>query len=95
MEILKKLVGKIDVKEILKIQFINNNNYSVEFYNFGGYFHSICIPYQNDNSKTEDVLLGYHDFKSYQSDRACLNALIGRVGGRIRNGEFFLNNNAV
>ena len=92
MEILKKLVGKIDGKEILKIQFINNNNYSVEFYNFGGYFHSICIPYQNDNSKTEDVLLGYHDFKSYQSDRACLNALIGRVGGRIRNGEFFLNN---
>ena len=35
-------------KEIYKIFFKNDNDYSVTFYNFGGYIHSINIPYKND-----------------------------------------------
>ena len=92
MKISKTVISKIGNHEIQKIKFLNNNNYSVEFYNFGGCFHSIKIPYKDNVSFTEDVLLGYRNIGCYQSDNIYLNAIIGRVSGRIANSQFVLNN---
>ena len=94
MKISKTVISKIGNHEIQKIKFLNNNNYSVEFYNFGGCFHSIKIPYKDNVSFTEDVLLGYRNIGCYQSDNIYLNAIIGRVSGRIANSQFVLNNKA-
>ena len=93
MQISKKIISKIKERDIYKIKFINDNNYSIEFYNFGGYFNSVSIPYRNNPNKKEDVLLGYNNINNYQKDKISLNALVGRVCGRIRNGKFKLNNN--
>ena len=93
MFIEKKTEAKIGQEEIKKITFINDNNYSVSFFNFGGYIHSINIPYDNDPSKSEDVLLGYKNFEGYLKDQSYFNCIVGRVCGRISNAEFELNSN--
>ena len=92
MKISKKIISKIGDHEIKKIKFVNKNNYSIEFYNFGGYFHSINIPYKNNHSLSEDVLLGYKSIECYKKDNIYLNGIIGRVCGRIANSQFVLNN---
>ena len=45
------------------IEITNSNNYKVKFYTLGGYIHEVHIPYLDDNSLTEDVLLGYNNFE--------------------------------
>ena len=92
MQITKKIIDKINDHEILLLKFANDNNYSTEFCNFGGYFFSINIPNKNDPAQTEDVLLGYSSFENYKKDKISLNAIVGRVCGRITNSQFELNN---
>ena len=65
MEYFKEKIENINNEDVFKIKIINNNNYSLEFFNFGGYINSINIPYRNINLKTEDVLLGYNKFQDY------------------------------
>ena len=92
MKIIKTEINQKKNQKIQKIKFLNDNNYSLEFFNFGGYFHSINVPYKYNTKKTEDVILGYQDFDEYLTDQISLNALVGRVCGRIRNAKFVLNN---
>ena len=56
MKVLKKEIGIINNNKIYSTKFTNNNNYSITFYNIGGYIHQILIPYLNDQFTTEDVL---------------------------------------
>jgi aldose 1-epimerase len=93
MKYIQEKVTKITDQEIYKIKFENDNNYSVEFYNFGGCINSIRIPYHSNPSESEDVLLGYNDFEGYVNDTSYLNCIVGRVSGRISNAKFILNNN--
>ena len=79
MIIKKEIETTINQEQISKITFINDNNYSVSFFNFGGYIDSIRIPYRNDSSQTEDVLLGYKNFQGYVKDQSYINCIVGRV----------------
>ena len=65
MKYLKEKITTINNQDIFKIKITNDNNYSIEFFNFGGYIHSIYIPYKDEISKTEDVVLGYKNFQDY------------------------------
>jgi len=91
MLIEKKIEKENSQEQISKITFTNDNNYSVSFYNFGGYINSINIPYYNNPSESEDVLLGYKDFQGYVKDQSYINCIVGRVCGRISNASFDLN----
>tara|TARA_B100000686_G_C16760812_1_gene958546 strand:+ start:116 stop:1165 length:1050 start_codon:yes stop_codon:yes gene_type:complete len=91
MEYFKEKIATINNNDVYKIKIINNNNYSLEFFNFGGYIHSIRIPYKDSNSETEDILLGYNKFEDYRKDKDYINAIVGRVCGRITNSKFRLN----
>lgn len=91
MKYLKEKITTINNQDIFKIKITNDNNYSIEFFNFGGYIHSIYIPYKDEISKTEDVVLGYKNFQDYQDDEYYINALVGRVCGRIAKSKFILN----
>ena len=92
MEIIKRKISEINKENIYSITFKNKNNYSVTFYNFGGYIHKVLIPHKKNNSITEDVLLGYNDFKGCQIADGYFNAIIGRVCNRISNSKFKLKN---
>ena len=90
MKISKNIITKIDDKEIFLLEFINNNNFVLSFFNFGCYINSIKIPYYNNNKYFEDVVLGYKDFQGYFNDSSYMNCVIGRVCGRISRSRFNL-----
>ena len=92
MNFTKEKISTIDQQDIFKITLTNNHNYSISFFNFGGYIHSILIPYLNQPDKQEDVLLGYDKFENYITDKSYFNCIVGRVCGRIANSKFYLNN---
>mgnify|MGYP000921103855 CR=1 FL=1 len=93
MKYIKEKIGTKNDHEIYKIKFENDNNYSIEFYNYGCYINSVRIPYYSDPSQSEDVLLGYKHFEGYLGDTSYLNCIVGRVCGRISNSKFIFNNN--
>ena len=92
MEISDQIIDRINGEEIYSVTFTNKNNYSLNFYNFGGYIHKIFIPYKDDTSRTEDVILGYSDIEGCKQSKSYFNAIIGRVANRISNAKFVLNN---
>lgn len=92
MFINKKKIFNLNNHDIYSITLRNDNNYELTFYNFGGYIHNIKIPYKNDPLKFEDVILGYSDFNQCLDAPGYFNSIIGRVGNRISNSEFLLNN---
>ena len=59
----KEKINSINKVEIFAVTFINDNNFSITFYTYGGYIHNILIPYKNNPNKFEDVILGYNNFK--------------------------------
>ncbi len=91
MHYFKKVIGFINNQEIHIINFTNDNNYTLSFYDFGGYINSILVPYKNNISKREDVILGYKNLQDCKLDSAYFNGIIGRVGNRISNAEFKIN----
>ena len=64
MNFSKEIISTIDQKDIFKIALTNDNNFSISFFNYGGYIHSILIPNLNNNLN-EDVVLGYNNFEGY------------------------------
>ena len=48
MLIEKKIEKENSQEQISRITFTNDNNYSLSFYNYGGYINSINIPYKNN-----------------------------------------------
>ena len=92
MLIEREIETEFNQEQVSKINFTNDNNYSVSFFNFGGCIDSINIPYRKDPSQSEDVLLGYSDFQGYVNNQSYMNCIVGRVCGRIANAQFSLNN---
>ena len=47
MNFTKEKIYYSNQSSIYSITFKNNNNYEITFYNYGGYIHSIKIPFKN------------------------------------------------
>ena len=80
MRLLKQKILNLNNQKIYLITINNDNNYSISFYNYGGYIKSILIPYKN-KSKREDVLIGYNSFNNWKNDSEYFNCIIGRTSG--------------
>ena len=59
MKYKQEKIYSINGSDIHSITIINDNNYKITFYTYGGYIHEVCIPILNQENKSEDVLLGY------------------------------------
>lgn len=78
------------VNEFWKLFTLNNDNgMEVQFLNYGGIITKILVP--DRNKKKENIVLGYSDYKDYESDPNFFGAIIGPVAGRIKEAEFILN----
>lgn len=75
-------------KEIHRIKLKNQNDISVELLTFGGILLSIMTP--DRNGKLENILLAYDQIEDYIENPYYLNANIGLTAGRIREGEFII-----
>ena len=87
--ITKKPFGKTADGESVDLYTLTDGKISVNIITYGGAIQSILVP--GKNGETVDVALGYDDVKGYQTHGGYIGALIGRIGNRIRNGEFELN----
>jgi len=93
MKYYKQKINSVNGVDIHSITLINDNNFKIIFYTYGGYIHNVIIPYKNKPDKFEDVILGYDDFNQCLEAPGYFNSIIGRVGNRISNSKFTLNNN--
>jgi len=93
MEHSKKKISSINGNDIYSVTFINDNNFKITFYTYGGYIHEIIIPYQNNPNQNEDVLLGYGNIEGVLESHGYFNSIVGRVANRIGSSKFTLNNN--
>ena len=51
MRLLKQKILNLNNQKIYLITINNDNNYSISFYNYGGYIKSILIPYKNKSKR--------------------------------------------
>ncbi len=74
----------------LRIFELKSPKLKVEILNFGGIIRKIETP--DKNGIFENVVLGYENIEDYYKNPDYLGSLIGRTSGRIKDGEFILNN---
>lgn len=67
----------------------NDNGMEVQFLNYGGIITKILVPDKNNN--IENIVLGYPDYKDYESDPNFFGSIIGPVAGRIEGAKFTIN----
>ena len=93
MKFSKKIIHSISGNDIHSITIVNDNNFKITFYTYGGYIHEVHIPYHNQEEKTEDVLLGYGNIDGVLESHGYFNTIVGRVANRIGSSKFSIDNN--
>jgi len=93
MEYSKRKISSINGNDIYSITFINDNNFKITFYTYGGYIHEVIIPYKNNPNQFEDVLLGYGNIDGVLDSNGYFNSIVGRVANRIGSSKFTIDNN--
>ena len=93
MKFSKKIIHSISGNDIHSITIVNDNNFKITFYTYGGYIHEVHIPYHNQEDKTEDVLLGYGNIDGVLESHGYFNTIVGRVANRIGSSKFSIDNN--
>ena len=93
MKFSKKIIHSINGNDIHSITIVNDNNFKITFYTYGGYIHEVHIPYHNQEDKTEDVLLGYGNIDGVLESHGYFNTIVGRVANRIGSSKFSIDNN--
>ena len=89
MNIEKRLFGTVDGRDVDIYTLTNDNGMSASIITFGGAIRNLLVP--DKDGKLADVVCGFDGLESYVNEGASYQgALIGRVGNRIRNGQFTL-----
>lgn len=89
MGITKRAFGKTASGEAVELYTIANvGGASVSVITYGGAVQAIKVP--DKNGIMTDVALGCDTIEDYEKQDACLGALIGRVGNRLKDSEFTL-----
>lgn len=86
MEISKAPFGKFNDQAVTKYVLTNNNGVQAGILNFAGLLQSFKVP-TKDGGKA-DMILTSENLDEFTGNGFCTNRLIGRVAGRIANGEF-------
>lgn len=90
MDITKEEYGKLGEKTINKYILKNNKGMEVNIIEYGARITKISVP--DKDNKFENVVFGFDTLEEYIADQSFQGAICGRVAGRIRNAEFYLNN---
>ena len=89
MNIVKRHFGQTNGQKVDAYTMTVDGGMSVEIITFGGAVRKLLVP--DRDGKLADVVCGFDGLESYVNEGASYQgALIGRVGNRIRNGQFTL-----
>ena len=88
MQIKQKKYGEVDGNTINAYTLKNDHGMKITCINFGCIITEIIVP--DKEGHFENVVLGYDTLQEYLNDTTYLGAVIGRVGGRIKDAQFEL-----
>ena len=86
VEITKRHYGWIGKQEVIEYQLVNSQGAIFSCLNYGAVVNAILVPDQNGSF--ENVVLGFEKLADYIAHPAYFGALVGRVAGRIRKGQW-------
>lgn len=87
MEIIKSNFGILsNGSPVFKYKLMNDNNSFVSVIDFGGIITDIYVP--DKYGKLDNVVIGLPDPKNYEDNPCYFGAAVGRIGGRISNASF-------
>ena len=89
MNIKKEHFGVMPSGEKIDKYTLSNSDISVSIINYGGIITSFRVP--DKDGKITDIVLGYKTLEEYINNVWSFGAIVGRVAGRIRDAEFYLN----
>lgn len=78
--------GKAPSGEEAKLFTLSNNKIVVKITNFGGIINQLHVP--DSNGQMADVVLGFNTIDDYLEENIYAGAIVGRIAGRLTNGEF-------
>jgi len=95
MKLEKSFFGTVDGVEVQLFALTNQKGMKVQLTNYGGIVTS--IETLDKNKKVKNIVLGFETLEEYLSEQYLnsypyFGAVIGRVGNRISNGEFSIEN---
>ncbi len=88
MEVIEYKSDKLE--EIKFIEITSSKGSKLKLMNLGATILEVCVP--NREGLVENVLLTLDDERNYLTDAAYFGVTVGRTSGRIKNGEFEIDN---
>ena len=88
MKVLQQQFGELNGDVVYSYTLKNNQGFEVTCLNYGCIITKILMP--DINGKAENVVLGFETVDDYLKYSPYFGAVVGRVAGRIKNGEFEL-----
>ncbi len=82
--------GVADGEKVWLFKLTNKKGMEVKITNFGATITSVKVT--DKNGIFDDVVIGFDDLKTYQSEHIYCGSIVGRYGNRIAKGKFMLNN---
>lgn len=90
MQVKEKKYGEINGNTIKAFTMKNDDGMEITCTNYGCIIMKIIVPDKEGNF--ENIVLGYETLEEYVNDSLYLGAVVGRVGGRIKDAQFELDN---
>lgn len=86
MEIKQQVIGQYNNQDIIEYSLQNDHGISVYCLNYGAVLSRIYAPDKNGNA--ENIVLGFEQFDDYPAFSPYFGAIVGRVAGRIKEGQW-------
>ena len=86
--IAKAAFGAVDGKDVALYTLTNANGLVLKVTNYGAIVTELHVP--DRDGKLQDIVAGYENLDGYLKSTPYFGAMVGRVGNRIKNGEFQL-----
>ncbi|RYL93482.1 galactose mutarotase [Sporolactobacillus sp. THM7-4] len=90
MKISKTKIGSIADHQIIQYTLENDHHVQVVCMSYAATWQGFMVPDQND--KLHNMILKFDDVREYLTNPYHVGHTIGRVGGRIKSGDFTINN---
>jgi len=86
VKLTKRHYGWVEEKEVIEYQLVNDQGAIFQCLNYGAVVNAILVP--DHDGCLENVVLGFDKLSDYMAHPAYFGALVGRVAGRIRKGQW-------
>lgn len=89
MDIFRSVVENYEGHVVTKIRLVNDNGTEISCFTMGATWNEFLVP--SEDGDKQNILLNFATVRQYYVNSLCCCQSIGRVAGRIKDGQFELN----